>query len=905
MDVDPADYLEARQQATHKYGIYRSQNASTDPERTRPEWQKIPIPVPDTKSNVAATGSGAQWDPLPYAGSPDEPDLDGIARSTLDPKDRAYRPYMKRAALKRWLHHVPNVKFVKTLGSDNKNLTVLARYSSRGEGKEKDFAIKVGLPVEGDEVLENSSAPGPLKRAENNWVSEDIRREEKYLKQFARCKHIIQTLQPEECGLPPRQQSAQLEPQAADSTDDDDDNDEDRPPPAKRQRLRRRREDWAGRRERARAEWRAHRLARAEERHEEDPHRDYLLLEHLPHGSVRDLICALRERGDVGTPNRVLWSFWLCLVRACVGLAFPVRKFHPDRKTQQDSDLRETIPDYSKLARKKRWVHFNIHPGSVMIGRIDTDPEHGLIPCLKLADVDPAVNVKIDKRDVYYSVLRDHGQHGFYAPEQFVSRWDQFGADADSVEIGKSIRSRSAVAANYQDKMNIWGIANVMFCLITQMYPPVPPQPQAVKATFGAARTESTILSYGHALLDDQKYGYIDRELRMIVAKCMAHRPYDRPSLNECVDEAVEGQMKNEFGLNPATGEPIVESDQMIRQWIALVNLDTFGRVDSGDEEFSASSSDDSASDLLSRSSSESSGPSQSDPSDPSTEIVDQNRDKGENERIQYIMKGTRKGSKAAKLFVGDKKTKGKAGQNKDEKARQDAWNDFGYFPLDGTVESSADEANEADKGNSNGEEEGHPSGFKWKIKNLESGNYDDSPLSDAFPHGMFWNPPEGPRTFESGFHAVIASWREQLGAENAPSLGDMRTCYSQALRRWRGLARAGVEYMTIQQLGATLFLYGQHNNLNVQLGLFDGSSPDVPEEKRYFDDWVVPTPRSGADARIVWIKLARDAWDKRNEKGNTKHWFEAVTPEEESDEESDEEEEDDEEGQDEEEQEV
>ncbi|KAI1100509.1 hypothetical protein F4804DRAFT_336151 [Jackrogersella minutella] len=47
--------------------------------------------------------------------------------------------------------------------------------------------------------------------------------------------------------------------------------------------------------------------------------KEYLLFESMQHGDLAHLICRLHDQ-RANAPNRVLWSFWLCLLKACLAL---------------------------------------------------------------------------------------------------------------------------------------------------------------------------------------------------------------------------------------------------------------------------------------------------------------------------------------------------------------------------------------------------------------------------------------------------------------------------------------------------------------------------------------------------------------------------------------------------------
>ncbi|KAI0551212.1 kinase-like domain-containing protein [Xylaria curta] len=50
--------------------------------------------------------------------------------------------------------------------------------------------------------------------------------------------------------------------------------------------------------------------------------RPALVLEYVEYGSIQDLCKRLKAR-NIRVPNRVLWSMFLCLIRACIGFAYP------------------------------------------------------------------------------------------------------------------------------------------------------------------------------------------------------------------------------------------------------------------------------------------------------------------------------------------------------------------------------------------------------------------------------------------------------------------------------------------------------------------------------------------------------------------------------------------------------
>ncbi|KAI1324584.1 hypothetical protein F5Y16DRAFT_380651 [Xylariaceae sp. FL0255] len=100
-------------------------------------------------------------------------------------------------------------------------------------------------------------------------------------------------------------------------------------------------------------------------------------MEYLDHGTLEELIIKLHgpiqspftDENRRKIPNRVLWSFFLCLLSACVGMAYPVgRPFGDNRPftTEQIGD-----PNNPGLL-----THNDFFPRNIMLAISDGDPEH-------------------------------------------------------------------------------------------------------------------------------------------------------------------------------------------------------------------------------------------------------------------------------------------------------------------------------------------------------------------------------------------------------------------------------------------------------------------------------------------------------------------------------------------------
>ncbi|KAJ8132334.1 hypothetical protein O1611_g1294 [Lasiodiplodia mahajangana] len=142
--------------------------------------------------------------------------------------------------------------------------------------------------------------------------------------------------------------------------------------------------------------------------------KDYIAMEYMQYGTLGSLIakrndCPAKEEKYSRIPNRVLWEFWLCLIRACIAMEYPPRKFHPHRSRHKalyyrellknnmlrtcqslgikifgdpkgpDSesslyDLNENLPTTEeKRERIQNMVHFDLDPSNIFIAGFQID----------------------------------------------------------------------------------------------------------------------------------------------------------------------------------------------------------------------------------------------------------------------------------------------------------------------------------------------------------------------------------------------------------------------------------------------------------------------------------------------------------------------------------------------------
>ncbi|KAI0887837.1 uncharacterized protein GGS22DRAFT_185218 [Annulohypoxylon maeteangense] len=102
------------------------------------------------------------------------------------------------------------------------------------------------------------------------------------------------------------------------------------------------------------------------------------VFEYLENADIRRLYDRLIKHDQL-LPNRILWSFFLCLIRACVALAYPMNG------TEDQVSQLETIPEDGR--QPSDIEHADLHLSNVMIGTAGLRfQEHSIVPPLKFID---------------------------------------------------------------------------------------------------------------------------------------------------------------------------------------------------------------------------------------------------------------------------------------------------------------------------------------------------------------------------------------------------------------------------------------------------------------------------------------------------------------------------------------
>ncbi|KAI3335946.1 kinase-like domain-containing protein [Ustulina deusta] len=110
-----------------------------------------------------------------------------------------------------------------------------------------------------------------------------------------------------------------------------------------------------------------------------------LAMEYINGGDLTTLFRKiLQKRGGAHMPNRILWSLYLCLIRACIGMAYPVGA----PLTSTASTLETIRPGKPPLSLK----HNDIALRNVMVGTARKESEHSIGHIFKLIDFGLAKN---------------------------------------------------------------------------------------------------------------------------------------------------------------------------------------------------------------------------------------------------------------------------------------------------------------------------------------------------------------------------------------------------------------------------------------------------------------------------------------------------------------------------------
>ncbi|TRX93607.1 hypothetical protein FHL15_005579 [Xylaria flabelliformis] len=238
--------------------------------------------------------------------------------------------------------------------------------------------------------------------------------------------------------------------------------------------------------------------------------RPALVLEYVEYGSIQDL-CKRMTKRNIRVPNRVLWSMFLCLIRACIGFAYP----------PWQNGEHETIPvDGSK--KPSSIIHNDLHDENVLIGELMPDStEHRHAPILKVID------------------------------------------------FGKAMQSQPGnwVTA---DQTNIQEAARIIAGVVAMKYSTLRDENMEVEIPDEAGTVRKIVVFTDPALRDST---YVLPALKNLLLLCQAANPRDRPSL-QYVLTACENAVRTHTVQNYAEivdYDNTLESDDAIRSVVQQI----------------------------------------------------------------------------------------------------------------------------------------------------------------------------------------------------------------------------------------------------------------------------------------------------------------------------------------------
>ncbi|KAI0446457.1 kinase-like protein [Xylaria telfairii] len=217
-------------------------------------------------------------------------------------------------------------------------------------------------------------------------------------------------------------------------------------------------------------------------------------------------------------PNRTLWQMFLCLTRACIGMAFPAANPLENRGYV----IRESVPEG---VNPSRIVHSDIDVQNVFIADPEDyppDDEHPWAPKLKIADYGCMVEWDDDWtfKEKSNSLW---GKNSYKAPEQFLPR------AFDRNQLGPWT--------------NVYQIGQVMHDLISQRAIPSASRSKKPRKIDG-----NTFETYGWRMLEEGEdkiehdWKNVDLEMRQLVAGCMADQNWNRPPLAQ-LEKMIESRI--------------------------------------------------------------------------------------------------------------------------------------------------------------------------------------------------------------------------------------------------------------------------------------------------------------------------------------------------------------------------
>ncbi|KAF6825734.1 hypothetical protein CPLU01_10089 [Colletotrichum plurivorum] len=283
--------------------------------------------------------------------------------------------------------------------------------------------------------------------------------------------------------------------------------------------------------------------------------RRFIIVEYAEGGNL-DQWLAKSSRSGKPWPNKALWLLFKCLVKGLIGMGYPPKKIYADDPNfDPNHPVDETIP--KEGFAMENTAHFDLDPLNILVAK---DEEHGDMPIFKIADFGNAVFFDDQEKtpekftkEAFWR-YRYRGKTHTLAPEQFDKSWDSMLDFIDDISPNQFVAkdgSKPSVAGNYGMHTNVYQIGLIMWCAITRSWFESP----VVAAWYPDYNRASGFRTYG-ASLQSKRFTKVDEALKIIIQRCMAHNPADRPPL-DALKKIIDSRLK----LNG------LESDEEVSNW--------------------------------------------------------------------------------------------------------------------------------------------------------------------------------------------------------------------------------------------------------------------------------------------------------------------------------------------------
>ncbi|KAI0467777.1 hypothetical protein F4859DRAFT_517647 [Xylaria cf. heliscus] len=260
----------------------------------------------------------------------------------------------------------------------------------------------------------------------------------------------------------------------------------------------------------------------------------WLYTEWIENGTVGKLARRANDQ-QIRLPNRLLWSFFMCLVRMVIAMGWPPKR--PDGQDPQPVIEEINGPPYGALVHRDLFLD-DFSVGNIMVGDLlpeDPESEHMLAPILILID---------------------------------LAEMEKYGDDEKA--------NRRAICYNLRD------IACVMILFIaldhdTAVLMSINTQ---TSKYFQESPTSPRFLTYAHILIDEENgnrpFPWLDGRLRALVCACLAVKDEEKPEPQALLDitkTCLRDRGEQYYASQPGY-DGTSESDERIRSILSALILD-------------------------------------------------------------------------------------------------------------------------------------------------------------------------------------------------------------------------------------------------------------------------------------------------------------------------------------------